>query len=356
MAIGQWIGCVAASVDRVGDCVNERTAISQFPSSELHVKERMNRFEALRIFCVAAESANFRAAATRMGVSPQVITRVIRELESELGEPLFHRSTRGVRLTHVGEQLASKSAAAIARVDEIFAHGGARAPRELAGIVRIAAPTALGRRVITPGLAPLVARHPGLVVDLRLSEVLVDVVDEQIDIGVRIGPMRDSNYVARAVSDASLVIVGSPELVARYGEPENRIALEKAPLTMLIDRNTGRPWPWLLNGVESFVPANPVFITDDPEAECEAVLAGVGFGQLPGHLAAPLLREKRLVPVLEALRPAATVMYVYRPYRTPVPARVRLIFDALCQLLENCDGALFDSSTAASQGHRLQAS
>ncbi|MFM0060209.1 LysR family transcriptional regulator [Paraburkholderia phytofirmans] len=307
----------------------------------------MNRFEALRILCVAAESTTFRAAATRMGVSPQVITRVIRELEAEFGEPLFHRSTRGVRLTQVGEQLASKSAAAIARVDDIFAHGVAHAPHELAGIVKIAAPTALGRRVITPGLAPLVACHPGLVIDLRLSEVLADVVDEQIDIGVRIGPMRDSSHVARAVSGASLVIVGSPELVARCGEPEDRTALEKAPLTMLIDRNTGRPWPWLLNGAEPFVPSNPVFVTDDPEAECEAVLAGMGFGQLPGHLVTQALHEKRLVPVLERLHPAATVMYVYRPYRAPVPARVRLIFDALCELLDNCEEAVPSVNTAA---------
>ncbi|MDQ7982090.1 LysR family transcriptional regulator [Paraburkholderia sp. SARCC-3016] len=309
----------------------------------------MNRFEALRIFCVTAESANFRAAAIRMGVSPQVITRVIRELEAEFGEPLFHRSTRGVRLTDVGEQLASKSAAAIAGIDEIFAHGAARAPRELAGIVRIAAPTAVGRRVITPGLAPLLASYPGLVVDLRLSEVLADVVDEQIDIGVRIGPMRDSSHVARPVSGASLVIVGSPELVARSGEPKDRAALEKAPLTMLIDRNTGRPWPWLLDGTEPFIPSNPVFITDDPEAECEAVLAGMGFGQLPGHLANPLLHEKRLVEVLETVRPRPTVMYVYRPHRTPVPARVRIIFDALCQLLQDHEETRSDFGTSASQ-------
>jgi DNA-binding transcriptional LysR family regulator len=118
--------------------------------------------------------------------------------ESEPGEPLSHRCTRGVRLTHVGEQLAPKSAAAIARVDEIFAHGAARAPRELAGIVR-------------------------------------------------------------------------------------RSSLSVPPNS------------WL------------------------------------------------------------DTVYVYRPYRTPVPARVRLIFDAWCQLLENCDGALSGLSTAASQGHRLPA-
>ncbi|MCA7953668.1 LysR family transcriptional regulator [Burkholderia seminalis] len=297
----------------------------------------MNRFEALRIFCVAAESTNFRAAAVRLGVSPQVITRVIRALEAEFREPLFHRSTRGVRLTHFGAALASRSAAAIEGIDRVFAHATAGTPSELTGIVKIAAPIALGRRIITPGLASVLAHHPGLLVDLRLSDVLADVVDEQIDIGVRIGPMRDTSHVAREVSSASLVIVGSPDLVGRCGAPVDRNALEQAPLTLLIDRNTGRPWPWLLQDGASFVPANPVFVTDDPEAECEAVLAGMGFGQLPAHLAAPYLNRNMLVPVAEELNPPATVMYVYRPHRTPVPGRVRVVFDALCELLKDCE-------------------
>jgi DNA-binding transcriptional LysR family regulator len=293
----------------------------------------MNRFDALRIFSVAADSPNFREAAVRLAVSPQVITRVIRQLEEELGEPLFHRSTRGVRLTHFGETLASRSADAIAGIDRIFSHETAGSDDEIAGIVRIAAPSALGRRVITPGLAPLLAQHPRVIVDLRLSEVLADVVDEQIDIGVRIGPMRDSRFVARAVSGATLHIVGAPELISRRGAPENRDALSKAPLTVLIDRNTGRPWPWLLKGEDQLIPHRPAFITDDPEAECEAVLSGIGFGQLPGHLAAPLMRDGRVLPLLETLQPAASVMYVYRPHRTPVAARVRLLFDAMCVLL-----------------------
>ncbi|HTH75868.1 MAG TPA: LysR substrate-binding domain-containing protein [Trinickia sp.] len=83
------------------------------------------------------------------------------------------------------------------------------------------------------------------------------------------------------------------------------------------------------------VPANPVFVTDDPEAECEAVLAGIGFGQLPRHLAAPYLLDRRLVSMLEGLGPASTTVYVYRPQRTPVSARVRLVFDALCELLDD---------------------
>jgi DNA-binding transcriptional LysR family regulator len=297
----------------------------------------MNRFEALRVLVVAAESQSFRDAAIRLGVSPQVITRVIMKLEEEIGEPLFHRSTRGVRLTHFGASLALRSVEAIAGVDDIFSTGRSGARDELSGIVRIAAPSALGRRLIIQGLAPLLATNPGLTVDLRLSEVLADVVDEQIDIGVRIGPMRDNRFVARAVARASLHFVGAPDLLNRVGGPASKEAFLQSPLTTLIDRNTGKPWPLMFKDGSQIVPAKPAFITDDPETECEAVVAGVGFGQLSGHLALPFLSNGLLVPLLDRLQPKPSTLYVYRPHKTPVPARVRLIFDALCEMLADCE-------------------
>lgn len=288
------------------------------------------------MFCAAADSQNFREAAARLGVSPQVVTRVVKQLEEALGELLFHRSTRGVRLTRFGEQLASKSAEAIAGVDGIFSSTPAATNDDPSGVVCIAAPSAIGRRFIARGLAPVLAAHPGLSVVIRLSEVLANVVDEQIDIGVRIGPMRDSRFVAKAVSKALLHIVAAPDLLARIGRPADKDALLRAPLTALIDRNTGRPWPWMFKDADQAIPA-PAFMTDDPETECEAVLAGIGIGQLAGHLALPLLREGRLVALLDHLQPAPSTLYVYRPQRTPVPARIRLIYDTLCTILADCE-------------------
>jgi DNA-binding transcriptional LysR family regulator len=299
----------------------------------------MNKLEALRIFGVAADAVNFRDAATRLGISPQVVTRVIQELETELGELLFHRNTRGVRLTSFGEKLALKAGNAVAGLDEIFAHQQRNVGREIAGTVRIAAPSVLGRRFISPKLAPILAAHPGLRIDLRLSEVTADVVERQIDVGVRIGHIRDSRFVARPVSPASLYFVAAPALLKRVAAPANEEALLAGPLTVLIDRNTGMPWPWMFKGGRERVPPEPVFVTDDPETECEAVLDGIGFGQLPGHLALPHLRAGRLVSILEKSRPAPVSIYVYRPQRTPVPARVRLIFDALCAILAECEKA-----------------
>lgn len=287
-----------------------------------------NRLETLRVFCTAADAANFREAAVRLSVSPQVVTRAVRELEEDLGEPLFHRSTRGVRLTEFGSQLAERARTAVGGVDELFHRTDRRALSQHAGTVRVTAPHVYAR-LIPQALAPLLASYPGLVLDLRLSEQHADVVDQQIDIGVRAGPMRDARFVARSVGRMPLHVVGAPSLIEKVGTPHDLAALSALPLTALIDRSSGRPWPWAFSKKRLVTVSLPAFLTDDIDAECAAVLAGVGFGQLIGPLAEPWLQSGALVAVLAADAPEPWPIQVYRPQRSPVPARVRLVYDAL---------------------------
>lgn len=292
-----------------------------------------NRLEALRVFCTAADAANFREAAVRLSVSPQVVTRAVRELEEELGEPLFHRSTRGVQLTDFGRQLAERARTAVGGVDALFHRTDRRALSQHAGTVRVTAPNVFGRRLIPQALAPVLAAHPGLVLDLRLSEQHADVVDQQIDIGVRAGPIRDARFVARTVAKMRLYVVAAPSLVARTGVPKNLDALASLPLTALIDQSSGRPWSWFFSKGRQMPVVSPAFVTNDVDAECAAVLAGIGFGQLVGPLAEPLLQSGALVPVLEAEAPEPWPIHVYRSQRAPVPARVRLVYDELVRAL-----------------------
>jgi DNA-binding transcriptional LysR family regulator len=292
-----------------------------------------NRLEALRVFCAAADAANFRDAAVRLSVSPQVVTRAVRELEEELGEPLFHRSTRGVQLTDFGRQLAQRARTAVGGVDALFHRTDRRALSQHAGTVRVTAPNVFGRRLIPQALAPMLAAHPGLVLDLRLSEEHADVVDQQIDIGVRAGPIRDARFVARTAGRMPLYVVATPALVARTGVPKGLEALAAMPLTALIDRASGRPWSWFFSKGRQVPITSPAFVTDDVDAECAAVQAGLGFGQLVAPLAEPLLQAGVLVAVLEAEAPEPWPIHVYRSQRAPVPARVRLVYDELVRVL-----------------------
>jgi DNA-binding transcriptional LysR family regulator len=292
----------------------------------------LNRLEILKIFAAAAAAPTFREAAKRLGVSPQVVTRAVRELEETVGETLFHRSTRRIQITAFGKSFAQHAEAALASVDNLFGPAISRVD-EAVGVVRITASSMLGRRLVLPVLVDLMRRYPGLVADLRLSDVPSPVVDEQIDIGVRAGSIGDNRFVARMVGLLPVWVVGAPSLIERVGEPKNLKELEAMPTTCVIDRASGRPWPFLFRGDQQLQPASPTFVTDDVEAEIEAACAGLGFSQTAEFLLRPYLERGQLVRVLSRFEPEPWKLYVYRPQRGPVPRRIRVVYDELVSKL-----------------------
>jgi len=296
-----------------------------------------NRLEMLRIYCAAVEAESFKEAATRLGTSPQAVTRAVQEAEALVGEILFHRNTRRVRATEAGEAFAHRARDLVRQMDELLRPKDSEIDAEIAGLVRLTAPKSIGERFLMPALARLAEKHPRIMLDLRLSDAISDPIAEQIDIGVRIGFMRDSRFVVRPASRVGFSVIASPKLIARVGEPTDLAALALLPTTGFIDRNTGRLWPWQFANGQQFTPANLAFQTDDGECECRAVVAGLGFGQIVSYLAQPLLRTGKVVSVLDGYAPEAWPVYVYRPQRGPVPARIRLVFDAMLGALEKSE-------------------
>lgn len=302
----------------------------------------MERLELLKVLCAASESTSFRGAAMKLGRSPQDITRAVQELERELGEVLFHRSTRKIQITQFGERFAMRARDALAAVDGLFDTRVSAPDSDMQGRVHITAPGAIGRRFLAPVISRLASAHPGLIIELSLSEKVADVVDERIDIGIRIGFMRDQRFVARPAARIGFEVVAAPSLIDEHARPESITDLQALPVTALMDINSGKAWPWHFKSGQQFLPHRANFITDDPETECEAVLNGMGFGQLPWYLALPHIRSGRLVPVLHAHAPDPWQICVYRPQRSPVPRRVRIVFDEIMRTLS--DDTLFPQS------------
>lgn len=297
----------------------------------------LNQLEMMRMFCAAAEAASFKEAATRLGVSPQAITRAIKELEYFFGEPLFYRNTRQIRITDFGERLASRAKDTVASIDELFMGSEAKPAADLAGTVRITAPTIIGRRFLLRVLSSVALEYPQISLDLRLSDTISDVVEQQIDIGIRVGFLRDSSFVARATAKIAFLAVAAPELIARVGTPSSVQALLDLPTVALVDNSTGRRWPWYFATGQQFVPRATAFVTDDPETELNLVLSGVGFGQIADCLVGPYLRSGQLVHVLQDHTPPPWDLYVYRPQRRPLPARIRIVYDRIAEALSAPD-------------------
>lgn len=289
----------------------------------------LNRMEMLRVFLVAVESPSFREAAHRLGTSPQKVTRAVQELERLFAEPLFHRSTRQATVTAFGAEIAQQARETLNQFDRLFISNAKSQSAGVSGRVGITAPHAIGKLYLAEFLRPLMRENPDLRIELSLDDQLTDAVASRIDIGIRVGAVRDRRYIARAVAQVPLRIVAAPALIASVGMPSSVEDLKRRPLSALIDRNNGRPWPWILADGQSFLPPSPAFSCDDPEAELEFVLAGLAFAQMPHYLADAYLGEGVLVEVLEKIAPIPTDLVLYRTQSGPVPARVRLVYDHL---------------------------
>jgi DNA-binding transcriptional LysR family regulator len=174
----------------------------------------------LRVLLATAETGSLTAAGRRCGLSTAAVSAAMKRLETTLGARLFERTTRSVRPTPEGELMVDHARRAL----ELVAEGQAlvRAGRgELSGTIRITAATAMSHVVLAPWLAEFAARHPGLQIDLQVSDSLVDLVRDGIDVALRNGPLPDSTMVARLLATAHLVACASPDYLARHGTPQH---------------------------------------------------------------------------------------------------------------------------------------
>jgi len=285
----------------------------------------------LRTFQRILAKGSLSAAAREMNVSLAVVSKRLAALERRIGHRLIHRTTRQLSATEAGAQLLPKVDRVLEALEAAEAQllQGARDP---VGLLRVAAPTALGRRHIAPVLARLTAAHPRLDAELRLSDSLTDLVESRIDVAVRIGPARDSSFVMRKLADSHRVLVASPEYLNRHGRPETPHAL--AHHTIL--RMVGWAAPWPLIGprdelVEIDAPSR--LRTDNGEVVQDWVLAGLGITLKSAIDVADELRDGRLERVLPDWRSTDAPIYALLPSGAHAPLKVRLLLDQLGPVL-----------------------
>lgn len=297
----------------------------------------MNRLESLKIFCTLAETLHFKETANRLAVSPQVITRVIHELEQELGEVLFVRSTRQVKLSDFGRQFLPDAERLLADADALFANAKIPiAEQSITGVIRIAVPDmAIMQEVLKITLEKLTP-YPDLMIDWRADYRLADVVDEQIDVGIRFGTPDDSRLIVKKVGTADDCIVATPALLDRIGTPKDWADLQKNyPLSAIVNPNTGRAWAWYLSNQYQFTPSKPKFLTTHLHNELTAVLAHQTIACLPRLMCREYLASGELIEIFPKIKRKQWDAYVYRPSRSVTHPRVKVAFDVLaCALGE----------------------
>ena len=293
-----------------------------------------NKLEALKTFCICADTLQFKETAHRMAVSPPVVTRTIAELEDHLGEALFQRNTRQVKLTAFGEQFLPQAQQLLEESERLFAPAQRRHAEEMSGLVRIAVPILPDNDVVLAELIPALSAYPNLILDWRVDSVRQNVVESQIDLGIRVGNPTDNRLIIRRVGTVGEKIVAAPSLIERMGLPKDIQALQQYfPLCGSVDANTGRLWSWYINEQLQFTPRQPAFIAADMYSGLQATRSGLVFSHQLDWLCEPYLATGDLVEIFAEIPKMRWPIYVYRPQQTVTPTRVKVVFDILVDIL-----------------------
>lgn len=287
----------------------------------------MDRFEALTAFVAVADHRGFATAARALGMSPPAITRAVAGLERHLGVSLFHRSTRAVSLTDDGAAFLDRARRLLAELREAeqVVMGGRSVPR---GQLYVTAPVMFGRLHVLPVIGTLLEEHEGLSARMMLLDRNVRIVEEGIDVAVRIGALADSALRAVGIGSVRQTIVASPAYLARHGTPFDPADLASHRCILGSGVRAGDTWSFGQKG-EQIVEIAPRLTLNAIDATLDAAEAGLGLANVLSYQSAALVASGRLVEVLADHAPAPLpVSLLYDAGRAAMPA-VRLFIEAM---------------------------
>lgn len=310
----------------------------------------MNRLDALRIFCAAAQTRNFRQTALSLGISPQAVTRAVAFLEREFGGALFVRNTRTTQISPFGEQVYREARTALSHTENLFQRFSLHERTAEHGLVRVDSPL-VDEFGLLDGVLHRLRARPDIVLDWRSGNQYSNTDREQIDVGVRVGVVQGDDLIVKPIGPLQLQTVMAPALAERLGTPNDIDDLRtRFPLLGMADANTGRLFTWDYPEI-SFAPEAPAFVSHQTSAALAAVRQARAVGQFAAWMVRDDLRAGRLLHVLaDQDMTLDWQLYVYRPGRHQQTARVRIVFDALVDTLE----AWFSGASVEVPNHKTR--
>jgi DNA-binding transcriptional LysR family regulator len=285
----------------------------------------MDRLSSLEIFVRVLDTGSFTEAARQLSISKSHASKQLRQLEDRLGVRLLNRTTRQVSPTDAGRAFYERCAAIIEDIDDAEL-AVSHLNREPAGTLRISGPVSFGISHLAPAIGAFMAQHEGLRVELGLSDRMVDIVDEGLDLAIRIGRLTDSSLIARRIAPVSLLACASPAYIARRGRPAAPADLRDHDCLLYRHLSTGSTWHL---GDEA-VRVEGRLMSDNGDVLHHAARAGVGVAFLPDFLVADAIHDGSLEVLLPGHRSELSLWAVY-PHSRHLSAKVRLMIDFLLE-------------------------
>ena len=287
-----------------------------------------DRFELIESFVMVAQKLSFVEAANSLQIEPSALSRRIRRLEKRLGVRLLNRNTRRVALTEAGVLYLSHCTEVLAKLDEadaIVSHFSAE-PR---GLLRVTLPVSFGQRQIAPALPEFLNRYPQINLDLLFTERVVDVVEESIDVAIRVGQLQDSQLVVQRLAPNRCILCASPTYLKKYGSPQTPKELEQH--SCLIFPGFGDIWHFSRQNQQIAVRVKGKLRGNNGEALYQAVLAGCGIVLIPTFMAGDPLRTGQLETVLDDWKVPTTDIFAVLGVGQYIPAKTQVFVDFLAE-------------------------
>lgn len=290
----------------------------------------MDKLGCMRTFVAVVEDGGFSEAARRMGVSKAMVSKQVGQLEAELGVRLLHRTTRRVNATNAGQAYFEQCRPILAELEELDAamHANTANPK---GELKVTSPVSFTELHLMRAVSGFSCRYPEVQLNLILSDRFVDLVDERIDVAIRIGELEDSSLVARRLGETSLLACAAPDYIDRHGEPMHPRQLSEH--LCIVDSNHPTGTLWTFHKGEELVSVNvpAKLIVNSARAARELTLLGEGISYLPSFAVAEEIAEGRLRRLLHEHHSMPLGIYAVYPHRRHLSAKVRLFIEHLSE-------------------------
>ncbi len=297
----------------------------------------MDRLGAMQIFVRVAELGSFAAVAQQSGVARSVVTRQVAALEEHLGVRLMERSTRRLTLTSAGAAYLEKCRVILNLVEtaETGVAEDRQAPR---GPIRISLPLSYGLKRMVPLLLDFAHEHAGVTLDMDYTDRRVNLIEEGIDLAIRITGELGATDVARRLGTMRMWTVASPDYLATYGKPQHPTELVRHECLGYTTGSRQQSWVYLVDGSPRSFPITARISANNGEALTQAAAQGLGISVQPDFIAAPFIADGRVQKILEKFPLPELGIHAVLPSNRQVPHRVRVLTDYLAERMRDDAG------------------
>jgi DNA-binding transcriptional LysR family regulator len=289
----------------------------------------VNRSGEMEVFARVVTLGGFSPAARALRMTPSAVSKLVSRMEARLGARLINRSTRKLTLTAEGELFHERALRVLADLDE--AESAVAASQTPRGRVRINSNVPFGLHHLLPLVPRFSALYPKVILDIVLSDTVIDLMDARTDLAIRVGPLRASQLMARKLGESPMAVVASPAYLARHGAPETPRNLAAHNCIGFNFARHCDKWPFVDGGERLSLPVYGDATSGDGETSRQLALVGQGLARLAHFHVGGDIAAGRLVPVLEAYNPGDVeeIHAVYVGHGGQLPSRVRALIDFL---------------------------